>query len=93
MRLMTVLIGLALPLAACRPEESVSVSLPDGAQVAMTLQPLISLQSDWSRRIEIAHNGTRVSSPLAEDTGWWRGSGLYLHRSGVYVLHEGQGAV
>ncbi len=27
---------------------------------------------------------------LFEDTGWWRGSNLYIHESGTYVVHEGQ---
>ncbi len=27
---------------------------------------------------------------LFEDTGWWRGSNLYIHTSGAYIIHDGQ---
>lgn len=31
-----------------------------------------------------------LETDLFEDTGWWRGSNLYRHSSGIYVLHEGK---
>ncbi|SMO58812.1 hypothetical protein SAMN06265221_104314 [Paracoccus laeviglucosivorans] len=50
-----------------------------------------SLQSDWHRSLLISGPDASEEIELQTDTGWWRGSNLYVHKSGVYVLHEGQG--
>lgn len=36
------------------------------------------------------YGAKEIQQDLFEDTGWWRGSNLYRHKSGVYVIHEGQ---
>ncbi|MGJ8624860.1 MAG: hypothetical protein ACSHW1_19125, partial [Yoonia sp.] len=38
----------------------------------------------------ISDGDATASIDLSKDTGWWRGSQLYLHSSGTYVVHEGQ---
>lgn len=40
--------------------------------------------------LAIGHDGETISVALLEDTGWWRGSNLYLSNEGFYVLNEGQ---
>lgn len=50
-----------------------------------------SLQSDWHRTLRVRASGETIVADLTDDTGWWRGSNLYMHSSGIYVLHEGQG--
>lgn len=40
--------------------------------------------------VEPKFGAAEIHQVLFEDTGWWRGSHLYSHRSGAYVIHEGQ---
>jgi hypothetical protein len=56
----------------------------------MAVRPMAGLHSDWYRKLVIDGPGGSATQPLFEDTGWWRGSNLYRHTSGLYVLHEGQ---
>ena len=56
----------------------------------MSVTPMFGFHSDWNRKLTIDDGETTVSIELSPDTGWWRGSHLYIHRSGTYVVHEGQ---
>ncbi|PHO02651.1 hypothetical protein CSC82_19265 [Rhodobacteraceae bacterium 4F10] len=67
------------------------MTLEEGRHIEMSLTSLISLQADWERYLTIFDEKHEVQVELLSDTGWWRGSSLYLHRSGLYVLNEGQG--
>ncbi|MEO0487346.1 MAG: hypothetical protein AAF092_15680 [Pseudomonadota bacterium] len=68
----------------------VTAELPGGT-VTLTVTPLFGLHSDWERSLRVTNSdGRMVEEALFEDRGWWRGSHLYWHGSGVYVLHEGQ---
>ncbi|KXF90307.1 hypothetical protein AT574_12085 [Phaeobacter inhibens] len=51
---------------------------------------MFSLQSDWHRTLIVERGGETISRELFEDTGWWRGSNLYLAEAGLFVLDEGQ---
>lgn len=59
-------------------------------EITFSIWPLQSLHSDWHRKVSIDYRGARIEKRLFEDTGWWRGSNLYIHNSGTYVVHEGQ---
>lgn len=59
-------------------------------EITFSIWPMQSLHSEWHRKISIEYRGTRITRRLFEDTGWWRGTNLYLHSSGTYVVHEGQ---
>jgi hypothetical protein len=84
------LIGAAV--AGCKPEtHQAQIDVEGGASVALIVSPMFSLQSDWQRKLLIEAPTGSLETDLFEDTGWWRGSNLYRHLSGVYVLHEGQG--
>lgn len=76
--------------SGCGEKQSASVTLPGEATVTMTVWPMFGLHRDWHRRLTIRAAGREVSTDLLGDTGWWRGSNLYLHTSGTYMLHEGQ---
>ncbi len=90
-RLIGVLLVVATGLTACRPFTSeATADLPGQISVTMSVRPMAGWHSDWHRTLTIATPDGTTSQPLFEDTGWWRGSNLYLHASGVYVLHEGQ---
>ncbi len=90
-RLIGVLLVVATGLTACRPFTSeATADLPGQISVTMSVRPMAGWHSDWHRTLTIATPDGTISQPLFEDTGWWRGSNLYLHASGVYVLHEGQ---
>lgn len=83
------LIGAAV--AGCGPRiHRAQTDVEGGASIAVTISPMFSLQSDWHRKLFIETPTGSLESDLAEDTGWWRGSNLYRHSSGIYVLHEGQ---
>lgn len=56
----------------------------------MSVTPMFGIHSDWNRKFAINDGDTAASIDLFEDTGWWRGSHLYLVSSGTYVVHEGQ---
>ncbi|MEM6500082.1 MAG: hypothetical protein AAF709_25660 [Pseudomonadota bacterium] len=68
--------------ATARPEADVEITL--------SIWPMQSLHSDWHRQITVRSGGSRIKMRLFGDTGWWRGSNLYVHSSGAYILHEGQ---
>lgn len=88
-KLIFLLIGAAV--AGCKPEtHRAKIDVEGGASVALIVSPMFSLQSDWSRKLLIETPTGSLETDLFEDTGWWRGSNLYRHSSGVYVLHEGQ---
>ena len=69
---------------------SAAVEPEANLEVRLTIWPMQSIHSDWHREVSIEYDGTRISRRLFEDTGWWRGSNLYVHTSGAYVIHEGQ---
>lgn len=62
-----------------------------GLEITMSITPMLGLHSEWTRQVSVEYNGERISKELMSDTGWWRGSNLYRHTSGAYVIHEGQG--
>lgn len=82
---------LPLVLTACRGEHTKTVTIAEGYRVEMSLSDLMSLQSDWKRYLTISDEEQSIRIELLSDTGWWRGSSLYIHKSGAYVLNEGQG--
>ena len=61
-----------------------------GGTIMMELAPMFGWHSDWNRRLTIRNDGDTETIDLFEDTGWWRGSHLYLSGEHLYVLHEGQ---
>lgn len=69
--------------AVANPEPNLEVTLSIWAMQ-------VSIHSDWQREIVVLYKGERIAMRLFEDTGWWRGSNLYQHVSGTYILHEGQ---
>jgi hypothetical protein len=88
-KLIFFLIGAAV--AGCKLEaQRAQIDVEGDASVALIISPMFSLQSDWHRKLSIETPTGSLESDLFEDTGWWRGSNLYRHSSGVYVLHEGQ---
>ena len=91
MRLSVFALMLPLTMAACKSEHSRTVEIDEAQHVTMSLSGMFSLQSDWERRLTIHDGDEAIEVELLSDTGWWRGSGLYLHNSGLYVLNEGQG--
>jgi hypothetical protein len=88
-KVILLLIGAAL--AGCRPEfHRAQIDVEGGASVVLIIRPMFSLQSDWQRKLLVEAPTGSLETGLFEDTGWWRGSNLYRHSSGIYVLHEGQ---
>ncbi len=93
-----IMLLLALGLTACWPfAQRASVELPGDITITMSVRPLIGLHSDWFRTLSVDTPDGSFSERLFEDTGWWRGSnlyvlpsGIYVLPSGIYVLHEGQ---
>ena len=63
----------------------------NGLEITMSVSPMSGIHSDWYRKISVEFDGNKISKKLFPDTGWWRGSNLYRHVSGAYVIHEGQG--
>ena len=61
-----------------------------GLEISITIWSMPSFHSDWYREVSVEYGGTSIAMQLSEDTGWWRGSNLYVHTSGTYVIHEGQ---
>lgn len=51
---------------------------------------MVGLHSDWHRKLTVRKGWRLARINLMADTGWWRGSNLYRHTSGVHILHEGQ---
>ena len=90
-RLIGVLLLLAASLTACRPFGSkATADLPGQISVTMVVRPMAGWHGDWHRTLAMATPDGTTTQQLFEDTGWWRGSNLYVHASGLYVLHEGQ---
>jgi len=83
-------VGMLVALSACSSEYTSVANLHGSATVSMSVTPMFGIQSDWNRTLTISDGDTTASIDLLEDTGWWRGSHLYLHSSGTYVVHEGQ---
>lgn len=77
-------------MAGCQSEHRETVELGGGKSLTMSIMDLFSLQSDWERSLTISSSEQHLTVNLFSDTGWWRGSSLYLHKSGRYVLQEGQ---
>lgn len=77
-------------LSACSSEYISVANLQGSATVSMSVTPMFGFHSDWNRAFTVNNGDTTASIDLSEDTGWWRGSHLYLHTSGSYVVHEGQ---
>ncbi|UWR66155.1 hypothetical protein K4L02_08015 [Phaeobacter inhibens] len=82
--------GALLALSACFSDNTAVANLPGRTTLTMTVTPMFGFHSDWNRELIINDGDTTVSIDLFEDTGWWRGSHVYLHTSGAYVVHEGQ---
>jgi len=73
------------------PRVHTATAMPEaGLAITFSIWPLPSLHSDWHREVSIEHRGERINKRLFEDTGWWRGSSLYVNKSAVYVINEGQ---
>ena len=87
--LIFILAGTAV--AGCTSEDHrAQTNLGDEVLVSLVVSPMFSLQNDWHRKLVIETPAGDVESDHSEDTGRWRGSNLYRHSSGIYVLHEGQ---
>ena len=82
--------GMLLAMSACSSEHNAVANLPGSVTVSMSVTPMFGIHSDWNRALTVSDGDTTDSIDLFEDTGWWRGSHLYLHSSGFYVVHEGQ---
>jgi len=79
-------------LAGCeRAEHNATAPLTDTASVTLSARGMFSLQSDWERGLTIRTSTEELTVDLLSDTGWWRGSNLYLTDTGLMVLDEGQG--
>ncbi|MDQ2088974.1 hypothetical protein [Marimonas arenosa] len=90
MRVLTIAICIILTLPGCSPNHEADAKLAGGATATMSVRAMLGIHSDWHRKFTIGDGRASVSIDLFEDTGWWRGSNLYLHSSGTYVVHEGQ---
>lgn len=84
-----VLLLILIGLCSCSPEYVSEAVLTHGS-ASMKVRPMIGIHSDWHREFVIGNGTSSKSRNLFDDSGWWRGSHLYLHRSGTYVVHEGQ---
>lgn len=84
-------VSIAFLVAACssRSYEAAAI-LPENVTVTYSVRPMFGFHSDWTRQVSVTSDGEEIQQELFEDTGWWRGSHLYRHTSGVYVIHEGQ---
>lgn len=79
-------------VAGCRSQEHrTQVDVGDGVSVSLVARPAFGIHSDWYRKLVVETPTGAWEHKLGMDSGWWRGSNLYRHTSGVYVLHEGQG--
>lgn len=76
---------------SAQKERTAIVDIGDGIVISMRLRPMFSLQSDWHRTLGLRSSSATLKTQLSEDTGWWRGSNLYRHEAGIYILDEGQG--
>lgn len=69
---------------------TVTVTPEANVEIIFSIWAMLSPKSDWHREVSIEYRGTSIDMRLFEDTGWWRGSNLYVHNSGTYVINEGQ---
>ncbi|NJM83608.1 MAG: hypothetical protein HC844_15045 [Tabrizicola sp.] len=84
-------LGLPLALLACQSDTHEARATPqEGLLVTYMVVPMFGWHSDWTRTVAVSFQGAEIRRELFEDTGWWRGSHLYRHSSGAYVIHEGQ---
>jgi len=78
-----VLLNLAI---ACYPRSYKATAIPqEGLVITYTVKPMFGIHSDWTRAVTVKHGSAEIQTDLFEDTGWWRGSNLYRHKSGDYV--------
>lgn len=82
---------LTLALAFSLRGHRASAIPEENLKVTMSITAMAGIHSDWHRNVSISYKGRRIGKKLYQDTGWWRGSNLYRHTSGAYVVHEGQG--
>ena len=87
--LLTAFTLFAVSACASRTYEATAI-LPENVTVTYSVRSMFGFHSDWTRQVRIANDGEEIQQELFEDTGWWRGSHLYRHASGIYVIHEGQ---
>lgn len=64
--------------------------LENDAEVTLSISPMIGIHSDWDRKLTVSYKGKYIQRNIDPDSGWWRGSNLYQHISGAYIIHEGQ---
>ena len=74
-------------MADCASVNKASVNLD---RVSLTVSGMFGLQSDWRRTLTLEHCSEIISRELSADTGWSRGSNLYLAEAGPFVLGERQ---
>lgn len=85
------LLGILIAGFAFYPRSYQATAIPqEGLRITYSVRPMFGFHSDWRRTVSVKHGATEIEQDLFEDTGWWRGSHLYLHKSGAYVIHEGQ---
>lgn len=86
-----VLLGILIAGFAFYPRSyQATAILQEGLNITYSVRPMFGFHSDWTRVVSVKQGATEIQQELFEDTGWWRGSHLYLHKSGAYVIHEGQ---
>ena len=75
----------------CSPvSHRATVEIVDGVTVSLIGRAMFGIHSDWHRRLRVETPAGVAEADLPDDSGWWRGSNLYVHTAGVYVLDEGQ---
>lgn len=82
---------LAAALYALLPKTyTATAQFAGDVEISLSLRPMFGWHSDWYRRLHVISPAISSTHDLFGDTGWWRGSNLYLHSSGSFILHEGQ---
>lgn len=85
------LVGILLLATMWLPRSYDATAIPEqGLSVVYIVKPMFGFHSDWKRSIIVKNGATEIQKELLADTGWWRGSHLYRHTSGFYLIHEGQ---
>lgn len=87
--LLTAFTLFAVSACSSRTYEATAI-LPENVTVTYSVQSMFGFHSDWTRQVSVTRDSEEIQQELFEDTGWWRGSHLYRHTSGIYVIHEGQ---
>ena len=67
-------------LRACSAEHEAEARLAGNTTATMSVSAMFGIHSDWHRSFTIGDGQTAESIDLFEDTGWCRGSHLYLHQ-------------